>query len=115
MHELLTLSSVLGLGGVVTSFFLFFLLVEWQVPREQIQTFLFLKLIVAGHFTLYLTRSRGWFWQRPFPAPVLLAATFGTELMGTLFAAQGWLMAPIGWAAAGLIWTYALAAMPVRR
>ena len=113
MHELLTLSSVLGLGGVVTSFFLFFLLVEWQVPREQIQTFLFLKLIVAGHFTLYLTRSRGWFWQRPFPAPVLLAATFGTELMGTLFAAQGWLMAPIGWAAAGLIWTYALAAMVI--
>lgn len=111
MHELLTLSSVLGVGGVVTSFFLFFLLEEWQVPREQVQTFLFLKLIVAGHFTLYLTRSRGWFWQRPFPAPVLLTATLGTELMGTLFAAQGWLMAPIGWAAAGLIWAYALAAM----
>ncbi|QID19586.1 HAD-IC family P-type ATPase [Nitrogeniibacter mangrovi] len=108
MKELLTLSSLLGLTGVVFSFLLFFLLEEWGVPRGEIQTWLFLKLIVAGHFTLYITRAPGWFWQRPYPAPILFAATFGTELLGTLFAAEGWFMAPIGWQGAALVWAYAL-------
>ena len=108
MRELLTLSSLLGLTGVVFSFLLFFLLEQWQVPRGEIQTWLFLKLIVAGHFTLYITRAPGWFWQRPYPAPILLAATFGTELLGTLFAAEGWFMQGIGWQGAALVWAYAI-------
>ena len=64
---------------------------------------------MAGHSTLYITRARGWFWQKPWPAPVLFAATFGTEIVGTIVAAQGWLMTPIGWWNALLIWGYALA------
>ena len=78
------------------------------MPRGEIQTWLFLKLIVAGHFTLYITRAPGWFWQRPYPAPILLAATFGTELLGTLFAAEGWFMQGIGWQGAALVWAYAI-------
>jgi len=64
---------------------------------------------VAGHRTLYVTRARGWFWQKPWPAPVLLLTTFATEIVGTVFAAESWLMAPIGWGPALLIWGYALA------
>ena len=82
---------------------------EWSFSQDEIRTFLFLKLIVAGHSTLYITRARGWFWQKPWPAPVLLWATFATEVVGTVFAAQGWSMAPIGWGPALLIWLYALA------
>jgi H+-transporting ATPase len=109
MYELTSLATVLGVMGVIASFLLFYLLQEWGFSHDQIRTFLFLKLIVAGHSTLYITRARGMFWKKPWPAPVLMWATFGTEIVGTVFAAEGWLMTPIGWWYALLIWGYALA------
>jgi H+-transporting ATPase len=109
MYELTSLAAVLGVMGVIASFLLFYLLQELGFSHDEIRTFLFLKLIVAGHSTLYVTRARGWFWQKPWPAPVLLLATFATEIVGTVFAAEGWLMAPIGWGPALVIWGYALA------
>ena len=109
MPELLTVSTLLGLMGVLSSFLLFYILQERGVPEEAIRTVLFLKLIVAGHSTLYVTRVDGWFWQRPWPSPILFWATFGTEIAGTVIAAEGWLVAPIGWEAALWVWAYALA------
>lgn len=105
---ILVISSLLGISGVVASFVLFFLLREQGFPEEMIRTFLFLKLVVAGHSTVYVTRSEGWFWQRPWPSPLLLGATFGTEILGTLVAATGLFVTPIGWTYAVLIWIYAL-------
>ncbi|MCB1752721.1 MAG: HAD-IC family P-type ATPase [Gammaproteobacteria bacterium] len=107
MQELLTVSSVLGVMGVIASFLLFFLLRETGFPEGMIQSMLFLKLIVAGHSTLYITRTENWFWRRPWPAPLLLAATFGTEIVGTLIAVYGVLITPIGWKYALWIWLYA--------
>jgi H+-transporting ATPase len=108
MQTLLTVSSVLGVMGVVASFVLFFVLREAGIDEETIRTLLFLKLIIAGHSTLYVTRQEGWFWQRPLPSPLLFGATFATEILGTLIAVYGWLVAPIGWTYALLIWGYAL-------
>jgi H+-transporting ATPase len=108
MPEMLTVSSVLGVAGVLASFLLFFLLKEYGFSEDMIRTMLFLKLIVAGHSTLYLTRVEGWFWQRPWPAPLLFGATFGTEIIGTLIAAYGFLITPIGWKYALWMWAYAL-------
>ena len=71
MQELLTVSSLLGISGVLASFLLFFLLREAGFSEPVIQSMLFLKLIIAGHSTLYITRTDGWFWQRPWPAPLL--------------------------------------------
>ena len=108
MQVLLTISSLLGISGVIASFLLFFLLKEAGFSEPVIQTMLFLKLIVAGHSTLYITRTEGWFWQRPYPAPVLLTATFGTEIVGTLIAVYGIFVAPIGWEYALWMWGYAI-------
>ena len=108
MQELLTTSSMLGVTGVIASFLLFFLLKEAGLSESMIQSMLFLKLIVAGHSTLYITRTEGWFWQRPYPAPLLLVATFGTEILGTLIAVYGVFVTPIGWEYALLMWVYAL-------
>jgi H+-transporting ATPase len=108
LPEMLTISSVLGLAGVVASFLLFFILREYGFSQDAIRTFLFLKLVVAGHSTLYITRAQGWFWQRPYPAPLLLGATFGTEIIGTIFASQGVFVTAIGWKYALAIWAYAL-------
>jgi H+-transporting ATPase len=109
VQELLTISSVLGIMGVIASFLLFFLLREAHFPEPMIQSMMFLKLIVAGHSTLYITRTAGWFWKRPWPAPLLFGATFGTEILGTLIAVYGFLITPIGWKYALLMWVYALA------
>jgi H+-transporting ATPase len=108
MPALLTVSSVLGTAGVIASFVLFFLLREYGFSEGEIQTLLFLKLIVAGHSTLYITRTEDWFWRRPWPSPLLMGATFGTEILGTLIAVYGLLITPIGWTYALLMWAYAL-------
>jgi hypothetical protein len=57
---------------------------------------------------VYITRSEGWFWQRPWPAPLLFWATFGTEILGTLIAVYGLIITPIGWTHALWAWAYAL-------
>jgi len=108
MSEMLTVSTVLGVTGVIGSFLLFFLLKENGFSEPMIQSMMFLKLIVAGHSTLYITRIEGWFWQRPFPAPLLFGATFGTEIIGTLIAVYGVFITPIGWEYALWMWAYAL-------
>ncbi len=109
MPEMLTVSSALGVAGVLASFLLFFLLKEYGFSEDMIRTMLFLKLIIAGHSTLYITRTEGWFWQRPWPAPLLFGATFGTEIIGTLIAVYGFLITPIGWKFALWMWAYAAA------
>jgi len=108
MQELLIISTSLGIFGVAASFLLFFLLQSAGFSEETIRTFLFLKLIVAGHSTLYVTRSESWFWRKPWPSPLLLVATFGTEILGTVMAVYGIFIAPIGWGYALLVWAYAL-------
>ncbi|MEJ2532956.1 MAG: plasma-membrane proton-efflux P-type ATPase [Halioglobus sp.] len=108
MSELLTVSSVLGISGVISSFLLFYFLQERGFSEDIIRTMLFLKLIIAGHSTLYVTRTSGWFWERPYPSWLLLGATFGTEILGTLFAVYGVFVTPIGWEYALWMWLYAL-------
>lgn len=108
MSELLTISSVLGIMGVISSFLLFYILQKNGLPEELIQTLLFLKLIIAGHSTLYVTRIDDWFWKRPYPSGLLFGATFGTEILGTLIAVFGIFVTPISWEYALGIWIYAL-------
>ena len=108
MRELLTVSTVLGVVGVVSTFLLFFILREQGFSEDVIQSLIFLKLIIAGHSTLYVTRAEGWFWERPWPSPLLFGATFGTEILGTLIAVYGFFITPIGWEYALWIWLYAL-------
>ena len=109
MREILGVASVLGLAGVLSSFGLFYLGERvLHLDRETIQSLMYLKLSVAGHLTIFATRTRGPFWSIR-PAPVLLGAVVGTQLLATLIAVYGLFMAPIGWDRALLVWGYALA------
>jgi H+-transporting ATPase len=64
-------------------------------------------LSVAGHLTIFLTRTRGPFWSIR-PARILLAAVIGTQTLATLIAVYGaWLVTPLGWKYAGIVWAYA--------
>jgi H+-transporting ATPase len=113
MRELMGVSTILGLIGVVASFGLFYILREMGFPEEAIQSMIFLKLLVAGHATIFLTRTEDWFWKRPFPAPVLMHASFWSAVAGTLVVVYGFMVTPIGWEHALWIWAYALAWLPL--
>lgn len=109
MPVVLGISTVLGITGVIASFGLFYLGERvFHLSREVIQSFMYLKLSVAGHLTIFVTRTRGPFWSIG-PAPILLGAVVGTQLIATLIAVYGIFMAPIGWGWGIFVWGYALA------
>ncbi|NHI90982.1 MAG: plasma-membrane proton-efflux P-type ATPase [Candidatus Lokiarchaeota archaeon] len=110
MYKVLIISSILGIMGLIASFTLFWIgEVLLSLNRTIIQTLIFLKLTVAGHMTIYLTRSdEHHFWKRPLPASRLFITSEATQVVATLFAVYGIAMAPIGWLLAGLVWGYAL-------
>ncbi len=112
MYEINIIAFWLGIAGVISSFTIFVLLVEyWKLPEDLIQSIIFTKLIVAGHGTIYNTRVKDWFWKKPWPSPMLYVATFGTRIIGTIIAVYGgWgLFTPVGWEWAIFIWGYAIA------
>jgi H+-transporting ATPase len=109
MAEMLTISSVLGVAGVVASFLLFYILLRLHFSTELIQSMFFAKLVIAGHGTIYNTRIDDWFWKKPYPSWLLFGATFSTRVFGTLIAVYGFLITPIGWMYALWMWVYALA------
>jgi len=108
MRELLTISTVLGIAGVISSFLMFFLLEHFQFSTAMIQSMLFVKLIVAGHGTIYNTRTDNWFWKRPWPSKTLFWSSLLSAILGTLIGVYGIFMEPIGWKYAALMWAYAL-------
>jgi H+-transporting ATPase len=109
MRQVLSIATVLGVTGVISTFGLFVLAERvLDLDRDTIRTLMYLKLSVAGHLTIFLTRTRGSFWSTP-PALVLLLAVVGTQLIATTIAVSGLFMTPIGWEWALLVWGYALA------
>ncbi len=108
MRMVLGISTVLGVIGVVSAFGLFYLGERvFHLDRPHIQTLMYLKLSVAGHLTIFLTRTRGPFWSIR-PARVLWAAVLGTQVVATLIAVYGLFMTPLGWGWALFVWGYAL-------
>ena len=108
MRMVLGVATVLGIIGVVSAFILFFLGERvFHLDRAHIQTLMYLKLSIAGHLTIFLTRTRGPFWTIR-PAKILWIAVLGTQIIATLIAVYGLFMTPLGWGWAGLVWGYAL-------
>ena len=108
MRMVLGIATVLGIIGVVSTFGLFYLGERvFHLDRAHIQTLMYLKLSVAGHLTIFLTRTRGPFWSIR-PARILWIAVLGTQIVATLIAVYGLFMMPLGWGWALFVWGYAL-------
>ncbi len=109
MRLVLGVSTVLGVVGVATAFGLFYLGDRvFHLGHPQLQTLMYLKLSVAGHLTIFLTRTRGPWWSIR-PAKILLFAVLGTQAFATIMAVYGLhIMTPLGWGWAGFVWGYAL-------
>ncbi|MGB8204600.1 MAG: hypothetical protein WCE83_07970, partial [Candidatus Baltobacteraceae bacterium] len=109
MPLVLEISTVLGVIGPIAAFGLFYVADRvLHLGHPQIQTLMYLMLSVAGHLTIFITRTRGPFWSIR-PARILWMAILGTQAFATLMAVYGLhIMTPIGWGWAGIVWGYAL-------
>jgi len=109
MHRVILVSTVMGLTGVAGSFLMLYLAVDaLHLDIAQVQSFVFLKMAVAGHLTLFISRSKGFFLKKPYPAPIMIWSAVGTKVAATILVAYGFfgLVAPISWEAIGLVWAY---------
>ena len=113
MRKVLAVSSLLGLVGVLVTFSVYYIGKEiLLLDFATLQSFIFLKLAVAGHLTIFLTRTRGHFWTIK-PSGLLFWSAVITKLLATLVVVYGWFVSPIGWALAGFVWAYALLAFVI--
>jgi H+-transporting ATPase len=109
MPLVLGISTVLGVVGPIAAFGLFYVGDRvFDLGHPRLQTLMYLMLSVAGHLTIFLTRTRGPFWSIR-PAGILLIAVLGTQAIATFIAVYGLLMTPLGWTWAAAVWLYALA------
>jgi H+-transporting ATPase len=109
MRLVLFIAGGLGIFALIRSFGIFYLGENvFNLSRDTVQTLVYLNLSVGGHLTVFAARTRGPFWSIR-PAPILLMAVLGTQLVATLIAVYGLFMHPLGWGYAGLVWGYCLA------
>lgn len=117
MKKLLPLSGIIGFFSVIQSIIL--LIVGYDALHNPaahawlnigsegaLQTVMFLQLVSGGHLLLFITRSEGWFFQRPYPAPILFWAITATQVIAILMCAFGWLVESISWGLIGLVCLY---------
>ncbi len=110
MFQVLGMSTFLGILGVSSSFILFYIGIDvLKLNGVVLQSLIFLKLVVAGHLTMFVTRNSGHFWSVR-PSGIFFWSVILTDIFATLLVVYGVLLTPIGWTLAALVWGYSLAA-----
>ncbi|MDD4447592.1 MAG: plasma-membrane proton-efflux P-type ATPase, partial [Methanothrix sp.] len=110
MTSVLGMATFLGLVGTISSFLFFSIGISLlHLTQDVLQSMMYLKLSVAGHFLIFITRTKGHFWSYR-PSNILLAAVLGTQIVATIIAVYGLLIPPIGWSLALFVWAYAMVA-----
>jgi H+-transporting ATPase len=108
MRMLLGIATALGLMGVLETFGILYVgLEQFKLSHEMLQSFIYLKLSVAGHLLMFMARTKGPFWSVR-PAMPLLIAVVATQLIATLITVYGVLLPAMGWRLALFVWGYCL-------
>jgi H+-transporting ATPase len=109
MRTVLGIATTLGAFAMLRSFGIFYLGDSvFHLNSDVIRTLVYLNLSIGGHLTLFAARTKGPFWSIK-PAPILLGAVLGTQVIATFIAVYGLLMTPLGWTYAGIVWGYSVA------
>ncbi|MEJ2210730.1 MAG: HAD-IC family P-type ATPase, partial [Anaerolineae bacterium] len=110
MRRVLTVSTVLGLVGLVQTFGMLLIgKLVLKLSIDQLQSLIYLKLALAGHLTLVVTRTRRPFFSKPYPAAILLGAMGTTQVVAALIVGFGVLVTRLPWKYIGMVWGYCLA------
>jgi H+-transporting ATPase len=108
MKNLLIIATFLGVIGVGSSFIILYMGLEvFHLSPFLLQSFIYLKLSVAGHLTIFVARTRGPFWSIK-PKRILFIAIIATQLIATFIVVYGFLLPGMGWGLALFVWGYAL-------
>jgi H+-transporting ATPase len=108
MRMVLGVATLLGAFAMLRSFGIFYLGNSvLDLNHDVIRTMVYLNLSIGGHLTLFVSRTRGPFWSIK-PAPILLTAVVGTQVVATFIAVYGFAMTPLGWTYAGIVWGFCL-------
>ncbi len=108
MRRVFTVSTILGGVSVVETFLLLFFGRQYHLPTPQLQTLIFLQLVVGGHLMLFVSRARGAFWRTPYPSVPLFSAIVSTQIFAVLLTGFGWLVPALPWSWIGIVWIYNL-------
>jgi H+-transporting ATPase len=102
--NLMLTSGILAGLVLVLSFAVFFAGRDWlHLPLDQLQTLIFVMLVLTGQGNVYLVRERRQFW-RSVPSRWLMLATLLDILVVGVLATRGILMAAVPlWLLAGLL------------
>ncbi|NGX27294.1 MAG: Calcium-transporting ATPase 1 [Chlamydiae bacterium] len=110
MREVLFIAIGLATVGVLSTFGLFWIGKEvWQLGIEKTRTLAFMAILCGGNLTIYLTRNRRFFWDKPHPEWKFFLATFFSQAAGTLASVYGFgtnAFVGIGWKYVGFSWIY---------
>ena len=130
MKSVFVLSTWLGVAGVLSSFLIFYITMvylkshpdtamflpkvpSWVNIKDDksflgfVQTLFFVKLIIAGHYTIFNTRIADWFFKKPYPSWPLVTASLLTAIAGTLIGIYSFGLIPrINWQWALFLWGY---------
>ena len=133
MKSVFVLSTWLGVAGVLSSFLIFYITMvylkshpdtamflpkvpSWVNMKDNksflgfVQTLFFVKLIIAGHYTIFNTRIADWFFKKPYPSWLLVTASLTTALIGTAIGLYSFGLIPrINWQWALFLWGYVTA------
>lgn len=102
------IATFLVVIGVLSTFGIFYIgLNVFNLDVAVLQSFIYLKLSVAGHLTVFIARTREHFWSIK-PAPQLFLAVVFTQLTATLITVYGVLLPAMGLELAPFVWGYAL-------
>ncbi len=108
LKVVLAIATFMGLVGVMFSFGILYIGEHvLRLDRGVLQSFIYLKLSVAGQMTVFTARLRGRFWTLR-PSPLLAGATLAAQSVATLIVVYGIFVPPLGWGLAGFVWCYAL-------
>lgn len=108
MTTTLGISTALGLIGVISSFVILYIgLYIFDLNQSVIQSFIYLKLSVAGHLFLFVARTRDHFWTNK-PGKYLFFAVVTTQIFATIIVVSGILLPAIDWQLALFVWIYSL-------
>jgi H+-transporting ATPase len=109
MRLVLGIATILGVVGPIAAIILFYLGDRvFDLGHPELQTMMYLMLSVAGHLTIFMTRTRGPFWSIR-PARILWVAVLGTQILATTICVLGIFVTPLDWKWAAFVWGYAIA------
>jgi len=121
MHRIIVFSSGMGILALLQSFGLVWAAMAWMNSPElmsymppmdlpHIQTMVFLQLAAGGHMLLFVVRSQGSIFARPYPNKKLFLAIVGTQIVAVLICLFGILVPALPWQWIVAVWAYVLIA-----